>query len=332
MLPIKPTRIVPPEYSIHDYGLMLADPRADRYARAMRATIRPGHVVMDLGAGTGIWAVLACTLGARRVFAIEPGDVIGLARDIARANGVSDRITFVQQRSTDFIPDEPVDVVVADVRGVLPMAGSSLETMRDARRLLSATGVLIPQRDTLWVAVVRAEQAYRLVAGPWESACFGLDFSLARRQAVNTWRKARFADSDLLSAATQWATIDYRTLADSSVAGEARLPIVSPGEAHGLAIWFESELTGDVQLSNRPGSEALIYGQAFFPWLAPVQLGAGDTVTVALRARFTGSGYLFRWQTSIADDTGRERARFDQSTFDGLPLSVESLRAQESSS
>ena len=71
---------------------MIADrPRTAAFMQAMRATIRPGAVVMDIGTGPGIMAVLACELGAAKVYAIEPSEVIQLAREIAAANHCADR-------------------------------------------------------------------------------------------------------------------------------------------------------------------------------------------------------------------------------------------------
>src|SRR5438128_2452160 len=70
------------------------------YESAIRQVVRPGSVVVDIGTGSGILALMACRSGARKVFAIEPADVIQLAREIARANGYADRIEFIQSHST----------------------------------------------------------------------------------------------------------------------------------------------------------------------------------------------------------------------------------------
>lgn len=314
-------------YSIHGYGVMVADRRADLYADALRRSVRPGSVVVDVGSGTGTWALYACTLGARRVFAIEPGDVIGLAIEAARANGFDDRITFIQRTVSRAAIDEPADVVVADLRAVLPLTGANLAGMIDARRFLTPAGVLMPRRDTLWVAVVHAPAAHRAGVGPWDERCFGLDYAAARRAAVSLPRKERFEPADLVTPASTWAELDYRTLAGTSVSGRAQLAVHQAQVAHGLAVWFESDLVDEIRLSNRPGDPPLLYGQSFFSWPDPVTLEAGDRVDVRLRAARAGRDYIIAWDTVVtAGGSGRERARFTQSTFDALPLSLAALR------
>jgi protein arginine N-methyltransferase 1 len=88
-------------YSIGDYGDMIADKvRMDPYAYALKAVIEPDSVVLDIGTGTGMHALLACKFGARKVYAIEPNDAIHLARELVRENGFADRIEFFQEIST----------------------------------------------------------------------------------------------------------------------------------------------------------------------------------------------------------------------------------------
>src|SRR2546426_1700324 len=124
-------------YSIIDYGAMVADRlRTDAYAQALRQAVRPGSVVLDIGTGVGIWALLACQFGARRVYAVEPDDVIQVAREIAAANGYTQRIEFIQNMSTQVTLPERVDVIVAEIHGVLPLFRQSAVSIADARRRL----------------------------------------------------------------------------------------------------------------------------------------------------------------------------------------------------
>src|SRR5215216_942191 len=101
-------------YSLHFYGQMLADaPRMDAYAAALRQTVKPDSVVMDLGSGPGVFALLACKLGARRVYAVEPDAVISLARELAATNGCADRIEFFESLSTEIELPEPATIIVS---------------------------------------------------------------------------------------------------------------------------------------------------------------------------------------------------------------------------
>lgn len=51
-------------YSLYEYGLMIFDgKRLEPHRQAMRRVVKPG-VVVDLGAGPGIMALLACQMGA----------------------------------------------------------------------------------------------------------------------------------------------------------------------------------------------------------------------------------------------------------------------------
>ncbi len=72
--------------------------------------------------------MLACRFGARRVYAFEPSPIIELAREIAAANGLADRIEFIPKMSTESSLPEPANVViVSDVRGILPLFGKEFD-------------------------------------------------------------------------------------------------------------------------------------------------------------------------------------------------------------
>src|SRR5207302_2846872 len=84
-------------YSLRAYGSMIADRiRVDAYAEALRRTVRQESIVAEIGTGPGVFAVLACQLGAERVFAIEPAEIIQVARGVAAANGCAGRIEFFE--------------------------------------------------------------------------------------------------------------------------------------------------------------------------------------------------------------------------------------------
>ena len=327
-------------YSIADYGAMIADRiRMNAFEQALDRTVKPGSVVVDIGTGTGIFALLACRRGARRVYAIEPDDAIQVAREIAKANGYDDRIDFIQAKSTDVNLPERADVIVADIGGILPWFQRHLASIADARqRFLAPGGVLIPQADTVWAAVVEAPALYARHAGPWREPAFGLNMEAARRIVVNTFTKGQVTGEQLLAPAERWATLDYARVEDLNVRTRVSWTIERPGTGHGFVAGFDRTVLDGVTLSNAPDApEAIrperIYGTLFFPWCDPVPLTRGDRVTVDLAATLTGDDYVWRWTTSVhgQDGPGTEKAAFTQSTFFGAPLAPAHVKKRAAS-
>ncbi len=89
--------------TFHQFLLGKTNLRLDRFQQAITKRVKPGDAVLDLGTGTGILAFFACLAGARRVYAIESGSVISLAKLLARANGFEDRIVFLPGASQSSI-------------------------------------------------------------------------------------------------------------------------------------------------------------------------------------------------------------------------------------
>ena len=315
-------------YDLIGYGCMIADEvRTDAYAEALRQSVNQETVVLDIGTGTGIFALLACRFGARRVYAVEPGDAIALARDIARANGYADRIDFIQSVSERVCLPEPVDVIVSDIRGVLPLHRKSVTTIIDARRrLLAPGGTLIPRKDRLMAAPVDVPKLYEKYARPWQGSAYELDFSAARRFVSNSWHYGRATPEQLLAQAQCWGELDYLSVEDPSVRAELGWTVVRAGIAHGISVWFDSELAPGVTYSNAPGEPELVYGSAFLPYSEPVAVAEGDRIEVDLRADLVAEKYTWTWNTKIsaAIPTGEVKAEFRQSSFFSSPV----LRSQ----
>lgn len=315
-------------YSVSSYGRMVSDRvRMAAYEAALRAAVRPGSVVVELGTGTGAMACLAVRLGARRVYALEPSDAIQVAREVAAANGVADRITFIQASSRDVELPERAGVMVSDMRGVLPLFGRNLADVADARdRFLAPDAVALPLRDRIHAAPVQALDAWARQVAPTDAEAFGLDMAAARRAAAEAWYQAHFDADQLLAAPREWAAVEYGVDAPSSVAGELEWRVERDGSGHGLAVWFDAELAPGIGFSNAPDAPATLYGQAFFPWPEPVALRAGDRVRARLRARQTHDEWTWEWHTQVTDASGAPGARFRQSNLrDALP-SLERLR------
>jgi len=313
-------------YDIFSYGRMVSDSiRTDAYVSALRRAVTRDSIVLDLGTGLGVFAVLACQFGARRVIAVEPDNVIEIARKVAAANQCADKIQFIQGLSFDLSVAEPADVIIFDLRGVLPCFETNFPAVVDARkRLLAPRGTLIPARDMVWVALVESPELYAPYLHPWCSRPYGVDLAPARPFAINRWNKGRERpSSEFLGVPQTWMSLDYRVIEDPNVASTVAWTLTKAGTAHGILMWFDTDMGGGVGFSNYPAGPQLVYGNAFFPFAKPIELSPGEHVTVDLRATLTGKDYVWNWKTKVfAGDPLQERTEFNQSTFFGYPLSL----------
>jgi protein arginine N-methyltransferase 1 len=311
------------------YGKMIADTvRMSAYIRALERCITPGCTVMDLGSGPGIFALLACRMGAGKVYAVEPSDSVTLASELARTNEFGDRIECVQQLSTRITLPHKADVIVADLRGGLPLYDGNVPSIIDAReRHLAPGGTLIPRRDSLWVTLVEAPKVFEELTSPWNGAYQGLDLHDARRFVTNSLYDKHVPADGFLTEPQVWGIIDYHSVDDPSLSGTVRARVTRGGTAHGLSMWFDTILTGDIGFSTSPAGPKTVYGYVFFPLPEPVAVEEGDEVEITVRARHTEQDYVWIWNTTIfgGDDERAIRASFKQSTLHGTPLSPERL-------
>lgn len=72
-------------------------PSSLAFLRNMDTLVVPGNTVIDIGAGTGLLAIAALRLGARKVTAVEPSDTgIRYARLNLAANQLEDKVELIQ--------------------------------------------------------------------------------------------------------------------------------------------------------------------------------------------------------------------------------------------
>ncbi len=309
-------------YDVLAYAKILADPvRVRAYEDAIGATVRPGAVVVDLGTGPGIFALLACRAGAARVYAIDSDPIIGLARELARANACADRITFIEAGSRTIDLPERADVLVADVRGMLPLFGDGLVTMIDARdRFLRPGGAIVPMRDVMWAALADAPETWRLGCETWNANSLGLNLTPARDIAAHELWRVVAGDGRLITAPQRWAVIDYDSMRSPSVSAALDWTIADACTAHGIMLWFEAQLSEGVSFSTGPEGPPLVYGRALLPWPQPVPCEPDTHVHVDLRADHVSDGYVWTWTSTIAAP-GQTSMRFRQSTLHASLLS-----------
>ncbi len=304
--------------------------RLDAYSRAIAELVKPGAVVVDLGAGTGIMGLLACRAGASRVYCIEETSLIGLARDLFQANGFADRVTFIKDISTHIALPEQADLVIADQIGRFGFEAGVFEYFNDARkRFLKPGGVLLPSRVDLMVAPVEHAELWRQIEF-WNQRPAGFDFRPARRIAVNTGYPTSLQPQQLLAPPGMIVALATEECPDSISGIEATTEIEKAGMLHGIGGWFRAQLSPQMTMSNGPLEPQRIGRRnVFFPIDKPVAVEEGDRVRVAMRIQ--PRDMMVTWKIEVwekrtpRDGSSAPKARFTHSTFQGMLVCKEDL-------
>jgi Flp pilus assembly protein TadD len=260
------------------FAMMNDLPRNEAFERAIAAVVSPGSLVLDIGTGSGLLAMMAARAGADHVVGCEMAPAVaGAAKRIIRANGLEEKISVICRKSVDLAPSDltrPADLLIAEVFDAGFFGEEALDTIEDARRRLLAPGAaMIPAGARLWGAPVESPE----LAG------------LARVEEVAGFDLSGFNEFSPESFQHALASVGHRFLAEPEclfeldfaagvpVSDEAEVTMTptSGGRAHAFVCWFELLLGGGVVFSTSPRGRGTHWDQKIHLLASPPDLQPG---------------------------------------------------------
>ena len=233
---------------------MLADLRRNAgYKKAIEATVRPGDLVLDIGTGSGLLAMMAAEAGAERVVSCEVNPVVAdVARKIIAKNGFADKIEVITGYSIALDQAQvggPFDVIVSEIFDADAVSEGFLPSIRDAwKRFAKSDTRFVPERCAVVVALAECHAG----ESPPLGNVLGFDLGefatlfprnryLSRGEALTMRSDPRcLFELDLCDP----STLEPRT---TKVALNAH-----GGHADAIVQWLEISLTAGVDCSNSP--------------------------------------------------------------------------------
>jgi type II protein arginine methyltransferase len=228
--------------------------RIAAWKAALTDVVRPGMLALEIGAGSGILAMLTARAGADVVSCENDPVLAAIAEETIRQNGFAGRVRIVGKSSRDLrVPgDLPrhAELLLLDLFGDRLFNFSPFDLIRAARGLLSASAVTMPMRVSLEGALANFRRWHRIVPGRVTG------FDLTTLLDLASMRISLDADDpDLLlrSAAEPLvsAALPHDLPAPSGVTD--RILVSDGGPVNGVAVWLRLKLAPGHVLEARPG-------------------------------------------------------------------------------
>ncbi|GAA3030340.1 50S ribosomal protein L11 methyltransferase [Actinokineospora globicatena] len=257
---------------------MLADrTRVRAYDDALAWAVRPGDVVVDVGAGLLVLGMMALRHGAAHVYAIE-GDPVtaAVAARIADDNGLSGKLTVIQGDARTVDLPRKADVLVAELMGNIGPEEEMPEIVAAvAKRVLVPGGRVVPQRLTTTLTAIEFDDEGW---GIWGSDALGYRLDVVQQYAEPAAHLHFFQRPPVrLSAAVPIGDSVLGATEQGVSTAPRTLRITRPGTLHAVMGSFTANLAPGVSLSNFPSYPGCNWGV----WIWPVRhtpVAEGDAV------------------------------------------------------
>lgn len=283
-------------------AMLLDRVRVETYAEAIARVVRKGDVVMDVGSGSGVLAMLAARAGARRVYAVERTGAIALVKEHVKANGLEGIVEPIRADLADLDAlEERPRVVVSEMLGHFAPAEQSHKVYGLARRLAADGAVMIPRSYRLVFAAARPKG----LAADLEAL---EDLHGVRMVAITSRLRHRVAwtrltADELVGPERDGEEIRSEAALPATFRGTARVERAGPVTA--IAVSFVATLADGVELSSAVGSAATHWVQTVFPIEPAIEARAGDELAVEIVPRIALDSGTWAWTVRNADTERR---------------------------
>lgn len=271
--------------------------RNEAFQKGLHHAVKPGDVVLDMGAGTGLLSLFAFQAGARKVYAVERTSTADTARLMIERNGAGNVIEVIQEDMEIAQLPEKVDVIVSEWLGSYAIEENMLAPLIMARdRWMKPGGKVLPEITDVWLAPTFDEELHDDLEY-WRQGHHGLDFTAIAdlsSQEMYYYRNTTTMEDMLAEPQKLW-TVNAATIsleeAQATFEATATFEIARAGRMNALAGWFVADFGGGVILVNAPSAPDTHWGRAIFPLGQTVDVQPGMKVEVELSTAPAGVGF-----------------------------------------
>lgn len=266
------------------FAMMNDTLRNKAYEKAIAEMVTPDSIVLDIGTGSGLLAMFAARAGAKKVYSCERiAPIAEKANEIIASNGFADVITVLNKdsRTLEVGSDltEKADILVSEIFDVGLLGEGIIATVDDAfKRLLKADAVSIPKRAKIYGALIESQKL--IDYGRVFNIC-GFNLSKFNELSTSSYFQAQLSQFPHRLMSDVFEVFDFDFKRTAFVPQKRKIPITvkENGICHGVAFWFDLDLTGSVHIDIGPESKSH-WNQAVQLLAPAVELKSGQDVLV----------------------------------------------------
>lgn len=296
--------------------------RNTRYDEAITATVRKlgdRSVTLDIGAGSGLLAMMAARAGAVRVSSVEvEPHVAQVAQEVVDRNGLVDRVSVHNVHSTELKLEHRAELVISEVLDVGLLGEGVLPTLEHAWQHLLAPGArCVPEGAVVHAVLVRIPPQPYALNFPLHAVC-GVDVRCLVYPDWHRYSGCRLHElrHDVVSPVVDVFEFDfYRAGHGLGEQGPRaaereetlRFPVDPTKPApNAVVFWFTLRLDESTRLTTAPTNKGTCWGQAvqLFPEDLAVATRDGAEGSVELVAKHSRKQISFRAVLAHSNSTG----------------------------
>jgi SAM-dependent methyltransferase len=264
------------------FPMMNDNVRNDAYEKALKAALKNGGTVLDIGSGSGLLSMMAARHGASYVTTCDFVEMVAeKAKIITARNGLADKIQVINKLSTTLVPGddfpERADILVTEIFDNGLLGEHALVAIEHARKhLLKPNAQLIPCGARVYAMCIESSEIYKNHRVETISG-----FDLSPFNQFSGWEYSGYhiekSEHKALSKVASIFEFDFlKDTKDESV--EIIFEVTESGLCHAVVYWYELQLDKDTIISTAPYLPQLsCWKQAVELLPKPINLTKGET-------------------------------------------------------
>lgn len=256
----------------YHHNMLLDENRMSGFKAAIGCVVFPGAKVLELGGGTGVLSWFAAAK-ASKVWCVEMNPE--LAREARRLLGLNpggDKVEVVQADAFEYLPPEPVDVVICEMLHTAMLRERQVEVIesfkaRYAARFGGKLPIFVPEASIMAVQPLQQNYDFKGFHAP----IIEFQFPYSTHQ-----------DSIELASPKVYATLDYSDAVPLEFAWSGEFPLSADGNVNALRFITKNILAIEIEA----GSTIDWMNQYMvLPLAEPISARNGDSLRVEFHYR-----------------------------------------------